>query len=307
MIGPAEIRAAHTRINPHLRQTPSLQIEPGALCDGTVGLKLELFQHTGSFKVRGALNTLLANPTSDAGVVAVSGGNHGAAVAFAATKLGARSTIFVPQLAGPVKLDRMRGFGAEVIVSDLDFITLTGQFRKFAKETGALAVHPFNDPLVMAGQGTVAQEIEQQLPELDTLFVSVGGGGLIGGVAAWYGNRIKIIAVESEGTPTFATVLKDGPDTEITVSGIAASSLGSPTIGSLSYDILNRFDVPSIVVPDHAIIEAGRRLWDCARIICEPGAATALAPLTSGVYVPKKDERVGVLICGGNASPDWFL
>lgn len=307
MISSNDIFKAKARIKPHLRQTPTLQIEPGTLCDAALSLKLELFQHTGAFKVRGAFNTLLASKVPDVGVVAVSGGNHGAAVAYAATKLGVRSTIFAPELAGPVKLERMRGFGAEVIVSDVDFTTLTRQFRKFADETGALAIHPFNDPLVMAGQGTVALEIEQQLPDLDTLFVSVGGGGLIGGVAAWFGGRIKIVAVESEGTPTYATVLKKGPDAEIRVSGIAASSLGSPTIGALSYDILKPLDVPSIVVPDTAIVDAGRRLWDCARIIGEPGAATALAPLISGAYVPEKGERVGVLICGGNTSPGWFL
>lgn len=307
MISSNDIFKAKARIKPHLRQTPTLQTEPGTLCDAALSLKLELFQHTGAFKVRGAFNTLLASKVPDAGVVAVSGGNHGAAVAYAATKLGVRSTIFAPELAGPVKLERMRGFGAEVIVSDVDFTTLTRQFRKFADETGALAIHPFNDPLVMAGQGTVALEIEQQLPDLDTLFVSVGGGGLIGGVAAWFGGRIKIVAVESEGTPTYATVLKKGPDAEIRVSGIAASSLGSPTIGALSYDILKPLAVPSIVVPDTAIVDAGRRLWDCARIIGEPGAATALAPLISGAYIPEKDERVGVLICGGNTSPGWFL
>lgn len=307
MIEPDDISEAHARIDPHLRHTPVIRIEAGTLCDTPVALKLELFQHTGSFKVRGALNTVLASDLPKAGVVAVSGGNHGAAVAYAATKLGARSTIFAPELAGPVKIDRMRSFGAEVIVSDQDFTAITRQFRRFAADTGALAIHPFDDAPVMAGQGTVALEIERQLPDLDTLFVSVGGGGLIGGVAAWFGNRIKIVAVESEGTPTLATVYQKGPDAKINVSGIAASSLGSPTIGALSYGLLSQLDVPSIVVPDEAIIDAARKLWNFARIIGEPGAATALAPLTSGAYVPAKDERVGVLLCGGNAPPDWFL
>lgn len=307
MIGPQDISDTYARIGPHLRKTPVLNLEAGALCDAPVSLKLELFQHTGSFKVRGALNTVLTCPLPEAGVAAASGGNHGAAVAYAATKLAARSTIFAPKIAGSVKIGRMRGFGAEVMVSDQDFTAVTQRFRDFADETGALAIHPFDDPSVMAGQGTVALEIEHQLPDLDTLFVSVGGGGLIGGVATWYGDRIRIIAVESEGTPTLATVYENGPNAKIRVSGIAASSLGSPELGALPYKVLSRLDVQSIVVPDSAIFEAGRRLWDSARILAEPGAATALAPLTSGAYVPATGERVGVLVCGGNATPDWFM
>jgi threonine dehydratase len=194
-----------------------------------------------------------------------------------------------------------------VIVSDQDFTGIVRQFEDFAKMTGALAVHPYNDPLVMTGQGTVGLEIEQQLPELDTLFVSVGGGGLIGGITTWFGDRIKIVAVETEGTASLAAAYADGPDAFVKIAGISASSLGAPVIGCRAYEILTKFHVQSIVVPDAAVFEAQKKLWDCARIVAEPGAATALAPLTSGAYVPKKDERVGVLVCGGNAQPDWFL
>lgn len=307
MFGPKDIKAAHARIKPYLRDTPVIGIEAGGLCDAPVALKLELFQHTGSFKARGGLNAVISSDVPTAGIVAASGGNHGAAIAFAASKFGVKSTVFAPENAGPVKIARMRGFGAEVIVSDQDFTGIVRQFEDFAKTTGALAVHPYNDPLVMTGQGTVGLEIEQQLPEIDTLFVSVGGGGLIGGITTWFGDRIKIVAVETEGTASLAAAYADGPEAFVKIAGISASSLGAPVIGCRANEILTKFHVQNIVVPDTAVFEAQKKLWDCARIVAEPGAATALAPLTSGAYVPKKDERVGVLVCGGNAQPDWFL
>lgn len=308
VISQADIKAAHGRIQPHIRRTPTLDIEAGTFSQaGPVSLKLEQFQHTGSFKVRGAFNTLLTSDRQPGGVVAFSGGNHGAALAYASSKLGVRSTIFVPDFAGPVKIDRMRGFGAEVIVAGNDMTAIWDMCVAHAEKIGARLVHPYDDPLVLTGQGTVGLEIEAQLPELDTLVVSVGGGGLIGGIASWFGDRIKIVAVESEGTATLSTAFSEGREVEIAGKGIAASALGAATLGTLSFQILGATRLQSVLVSDEAITEAQQMLWDHVRIVGEPGATTALAALTSGAYEPAKGERIGVLVCGANAQPDWFV
>lgn len=307
MVSSEHIRQAYQRISPYVRITPVVALEAGAICAVPVTLKLEHLQHSGSFKCRGAFNTLLDHDVPDAGVVAVSGGNHGAAVAYAATQLGHKSTVFVPDYASAVKMDRMRDFGADVIPSGTDFQTVIDKFEAFAHETGALAVHPFDAPSVLAGQGTVALEFEDQMPDLDTVIVSVGGGGLIGGISSWFGDRVNVVAVESEGTATYATALHKGKDAVITPNGISADSLGAPRLGALAYAALTADNRPSVLVTDAQIIAAQQRLWNVARIVGEPGAATALAALTSGAYKPEKDERVGVLICGGNAAPDWFI
>ena len=307
MITPDDIRQAQTRIGAYVRQTPVVTLEAGALCAVPVSLKLEHLQHSGSFKCRGAFNTLLSHNVPHAGVVAVSGGNHGAAVAYAATQLGYKSTVFVPDYASAVKMARMRSFGADVIPSGADFQTVIAKFEAFARDTGALAVHPFDAASVLAGQGTVALEFDHQAPDLDTVIISVGGGGLIGGVSSWFGERVNVVAVESEGTATYATALREGKDAVITPTGISADSLGAPRLGTLAYDALTTAKRPSVLVTDAQIIVAQQQLWDAARILGEPGAATALAALTSGAYRPEKDERVGVLICGGNAAPGWFI
>lgn len=307
MIGPDDIRTAHARIAPHIRRTPVIEVEAGTFCDAPVGLKLEHLQHTGSFKVRGAFNSILAGKPGKAGVVAMSGGNHGAAVAYAATMLGTHATVFAPAYAGDVKIDRMRKFGAEVVVMDAPVSEVIAAFEDRAAKTGALAVHPYDAPLTLAGQGTLGQEIEEQLPDIDTLCVSVGGGGLIGGIATWYGDRIRVLAVETEGTAAYAAYLRDGPGATITPGGIAANALGAASIGALPQAALVKADVQSVVVSDAVVIEAQRRLWDRLRLVGEPGAATALAAVTSGAYLPEKGERIGVLVCGGNAAPDWFL
>lgn len=224
---PVEIADAHARIAPHIRRTPTLELEAGPLCAAPVTLKLELFQHAGSFKARGAFNAILSELVPEAGVVAVSGGNHGAAVAFAARAAGVPATVFAPDYASPTKIDRMRAFGAEVVLGGDDFIALTEAFSDFAARTGARPIHPFDDPRVLAGQGTLGREIETQAPDLDTLLVSVGGGGLIGGIASWFEGRIEIVAVETEGTATLATALAEGPEARIAARGVAADSLGA--------------------------------------------------------------------------------
>jgi threonine dehydratase len=303
-----EIAAAHARIRPHVRRTPLLRLEAGALgLDLPIVLKLEHLQVTGSFKVRGAFNNLLSRAVPPAGIVAASGGNHGAAVAHAATALGHRCVVYVPEaIARPEKLDRMRRFGAEVIVAEGSVADVMVQYAAHAESTGALAVHPYDTAPTLCGQGTVAREIAQEA-ELDTLIVSTGGGGLIGGVAAWHAGRARIVSAETEGTATLARTLAEGPGVTIQPTGIAAGSLGGPSLGVLPAAVVAAHVSTACVVSDAEVLKAGRLLWDAARLVVEPAAAVTLAALTSGAYRPEPDERVGLLMCGGNVDPAWML
>lgn len=304
---PSDIEDAAARLSDHIRQTPVLEL-PGSAIGHPLALKLEHVQVTGSFKVRGAFNNMLARDVPKAGIVAASGGNHGAGVAYAATQLGHRSTIFVPRaIAKAEKLQRMRDFGGEVVLTDGTVAECMAQYAAHSEETGALAIHPYDTVWTLAGQGTVAREMERQIKGLDTVLIAVGGGGLIGGVAAWFGDRVRVVSVETEGTNTLARSMTEGPDINVVASGISSGSLGGPSLGQLPYEIAKARVETACVVPDAAVFEAGRRLWELARLVVEPGAATAMAALTSGAYVPAKDERVAVLLCGGNAAPDWFL
>ncbi|MBF9047567.1 pyridoxal-phosphate dependent enzyme [Rhodobacterales bacterium LSUCC0031] len=306
---PDDITAAATRIASHVRRTPILTVEGAALgLPYPVTLKLEHTQVTGSFKVRGAFNTMLEAGVPDAGVVAASGGNHGAAVAYAATQLGHAAVIFVPRaIANAEKLRRMEMFGATVILTDGAVADCMAAYAAHAEQTGALSVHPYDTFPTLAGQGTVAAEIEAQMGGLDTILVATGGGGLIGGVAAWFGARARVISVETEGTNTLERSLRAGPEMSVQASGIAASSLGGPRLGVMSYAVARDHVDQAIVLPDQAVFDAAKRLWEGTRLIGEPGAAVALAALTSGAYRPAPGERVCVLICGGNAAVDWFL
>ena len=180
-------------------------------------------------------------------------------------------------------------------------------YAAHAARSGALAVHPYDTAPTVIGQGTVAREIEAQMQGIDTVMIAVGGGGLIGGVAAWFGDRVNVVSVETEGTNTLALSMVQGPDIEVAATGISAGSLGGPALGHLPYQIVMEQVKTSIVLTDEDVFEAQRRLWAGARLVVEPGAATALAALTSGAYVPAKGERVAVLLCGGNAEPHWFV
>ena len=305
----AAITASYQRIQKWVRKTPIVEMEPGAFgVDHPMTLKLEQLQRSGSFKIRGAFNNLLAGDLPEPGVVAISGGNHGAAVALAATQLGAASRVYVPaQIAIEVKLERMRRFGAEVVVAQGSVDQAMAEYEAYAKTNGALAVHPYGSPETITGQGTVGLEFEDQAPDLDTVLVAVGGGGLIGGVASWYAGRVKIVAVETTGTNTLDRTLQGTLTPDFRVSGISASGLGAASIGALPMDIIRAHVAENVVVTDADVFEAQRRLWSATRMIAEPGGVTALAALTSGVYVPAKGEKIGVLVCGGNADPDWFL
>lgn len=308
---PDAITAAAPIIAPYIRHTPVLSVEASALgLPCPVTFKLEHTQITGSFKLRGAFYNMLTRDVPDAGVVAASGGNHGAAVAYAATTLGHASRIYVPSaIAKEEKLKRMREFGGEVVLTEGSVGACMDEYAAYAHASGALSVHPYDTIPTLTGQGTLAREIEAQMAssQLDTVIVSTGGGGLIGGVAAWFRDRVRVISVETEGTNTLERSLREGPEIDVPASGIAAGSLGGPRLGVDSYAVIKQFVDQAIVVPDAAVFEAARRLWEATRLIGEPGSAVALAALTSGAYVPAKDERVCVILCGGNAEPDWFV
>jgi threonine dehydratase len=263
-------------------------------------LKLELLQHTGSFKPRGAFANLLTRTAPAVGVVAASGGNHGVAVAYAARRLGLRATIFVPEVAAPAKLERIRGYGAELVVGGAVYAEALAASEDFIARTGALAVHAYDQPETMLGQGTVAWEIEQDAPDFDTLLVAVGGGGLIGGIAAWFGGRVRVVGVEPETAPTLHMALAAGRPVDAPAGGIAADSLAPRQVGSLMFPIAQRFVERVVLVPDPAIRDAQRLLWRELRLVAEPGGAAAMAALSSGRYRPAPDERVAVLLCGGN-------
>jgi threonine dehydratase len=309
VIGRDQITAAHARIAPHIRRTPVVELDGAAIgLAHPVTLKLELQQHTGSFKARGAFNNLLSREVPEAGVVAASGGNHGAAVGFAAARLGIPARIFVPSIAGEAKISLVRGTGATLEVIDGHYGQAAAAAEACREATGAMSIHPFDAPETLAGQGTLAAELEQQAPGLDILLVAVGGGGLIGGIASWYAanmkaGRIRVVAVEPETAATLAVALRDGPETEIHPSGVAANSLGAPRIGRLAYDIARTYGIETITVPDEAISAAQALLWSSARILAEPGGAAALAALTSGRFKAPDGARIGVVVCGGNIDP----
>jgi threonine dehydratase len=302
------IAAMEPRIRPYIRHTPVLRVDMADFDRAplTVDLKLEYLQHSGSFKARGAFTNLLERPVPEAGVVAASGGNHGAAVAYAAMRLGHKATIFVPEVSPAAKLERIRSYGAELIVGGARYAEALAASERFAEQTGALQIHAFNQEETLVGQGTLGLEIESDLPGIDTLLVAVGGGGLIGGIAAWFAGRIRIIAVEPEGAPTLHRAFEAGHPVDAPAEGIAADSLAPKRVGEMMFPIAEAFVERSILVSDDDIIAAQKALWNRVRIISEPGGAAAFAAVLSGRYTPAPGERVAVLVCGANANPATF-
>ena len=298
----AAIDKVHPAIAPHVRETPvvTASAEDFGLGGAPISFKLELLQHAGSFKPRGAFANLLTRAVPKAGVVAASGGNHGAAVAFAARRLGIPAKIFIPTVASPTKIAQIRSYGAELVVEGARYADALALSQDWAAKTGALQIHAFDQPETLLGQGTVAREFAAQAPQATTWLVAVGGGGLIGGMAAWSAGRTKIVAVEPEAAPTLHMARAAGRPVEAPAGGIAADSLAPRQIGSLMFPITQRYVAESVLVPDEAIREAQRVLWRVLRVVAEPGGAAAFAALLSGVYQPAPDERVGVLVCGGN-------
>lgn len=307
-ITPERIAGIERLIRPHIRHTPVLRIDTGdfSLAPRPVDLKLECLQHSGSFKARGAFTNLLTRPVPEAGVVAASGGNHGAAVAYAAMRLGVPASIFVPSVTSPAKAERIRSYGANLVIGGDRYADALAASERFAEERSALAIHAFDQPETLLGQGTLGAEIEADLPDVTTLLVAVGGGGLIGGIAAWFRGSVKVVAVEPEGSPTLHLALAAGKPVDAPAEGIAADSLAPKRVGELMFPIAQAFVERSVLVSDDAIRAAQHALWDKVRIVAEPGGAAAFAALLSGKYVPGPDERVAVLICGANTTAVKF-
>lgn len=304
IIDKAGISETEKVIRPHIRRTPIVEVSAkdfGLEC-GALVFKLELLQHSGSFKARGAFANLLLRQIPRAGVVAASGGNHGAAVAFAAQQLGIAARIFVPTVSSPEKIARIRSYGAELVVGGERYSDALAASEVWAEQSGALRIHAYDQVETLLGQGSVGVELEEQFPRLDTLLVAVGGGGLIGGLAAWYSGRIRIVGVEPEAAPTLEHALRAGRPVDSSAGGIAADSLAPKRVGELMFPIAQRFVDRVTLVTDDSIQQAQLALWKTLRVVSEPGGAAAFAALLSGRYQPAPGERIGVLVCGGNTT-----
>lgn len=306
MITRTDIELAYARIAPRICRTPVMQVAlPGI--DQPVTLKLECLQYSGSFKARGAFNSLIGNEAAKAaGVAAASGGNHGAAVAHVAESLGLEAHIFVPSISAPAKVARIKSYGAEVVQDGANYAEALALCDAHIERTGAVSVHAYNAEPTLAGQGTLGLELEDQCPDLDTVLIAVGGGGLIGGVAAWYGDRANIISVEPETCTALHAARAAGHPVKVNVSGVAADSLGASEIGQLAFEIASHHVDDCLLVSDQAIEDAQMWLWHNHRIMTEPGGATVLAALLGGVYRPKDDEKICAVICGANVDPAKF-
>jgi threonine dehydratase len=291
-------------IRPHVRRTPAVHVDLQDFGGAPLplALKLECLQHSGSFKARGAFTNLLTRAVPAAGVVAASGGNHGAAVAYAAMRLGVPATIFVPSVTSPAKAEKIRGYGAKLVIGGERYADALAASEAHVAESGALAVHAYDQVETLLGQGTLGLEIEEDLPETTTLLVAVGGGGLIGGIASWYAGRIKIVAVESDGAPTLHRAFAAGEPVDAEAGGIAADSLAPKRVGGLMFPIAQKYVQPPVLVSDDDIRAAQKALWNGLRIVAEPGGVAAFAAILSGRYVPAPDERVTVLVCGANTT-----
>jgi threonine dehydratase len=307
-ITPARIESIEPLIRPHIRRTPIVEVSGADFGLDPIHLifKLELLQHSGSFKARGAFTNLLTRQIPSAGVVAASGGNHGVAVAYAAQKLGIPARVFVPGVASSEKIERIRNFGADLVIGGDRYADALATSEAWVAQSGAMPIHAYDQIETLLGQGTVGLEFEQQFPNLDTLLVGVGGGGLIGGVAAWYQSRIKVIAVEPEEAPTLFNALRAGHPVDSPAGGIAADSLAPKQVGQLMFPIAQTHVAKSLLVPDAAILQAQQALWKTLRLVSEPGGAAACAAVLSGQYKPAPNEKVGVLLCGGNTSAVTF-
>ncbi len=302
------IEATYDRIRSYIRATPTLEARGRdfGIADVPLTFKLEQLQHAGSFKTRGAFANLVGRSIPEAGVVAASGGNHGAAVAYAAMRLGVRAKIFVPTISSPAKVARIRSYGADLALVGDRYADALAASEAWASESGALRVHAFDQPGTLLGQGTLGLEWQRQAPALDTVLLGVGGGGLIGGVAAWYRGEARIIGVEPTEAPTLTRALEAGRPVDAPTGSIAADSLAPRQVGALMFPIAQRYVLRTILVDDDAIRRAQRQLWDVLRLVVEPGAAAATAALLSGAYRPAPDERVGIVLSGANTTAVAF-
>jgi threonine dehydratase len=304
MISAQQILSTYRIIGPHIRRTPIVEVDGAdfGLETPRLILKLESLQHAGSFKARGAFTNLLTRSVPAAGVVAASGGNHGAAVAYAAMKRKVPAKIFVPEVASAAKIQQISAYGADLVVSGARYADALAASEAWVARTGALPIHAFDQEETLLGQGTVGLELDEQAADISTLLVAVGGGGLIAGIAAWYQGRIKVVGVEPELAPTLTRALAAGRPVDADAGGIAADSLAPRRVGELVFPIVQRHVNAAVLVSDEAIRDAQRLLWKNLRLVAEPGGAAALAALTSGRYVAAPNERIAVLICGGNST-----
>ena len=298
-----DIRRASDLVAPHVRRTPVMDVEIGGR---PVTLKLELLQHTGSFKVRGAFHSVLSAPERPEDLVSASGGNHGMAVAHVGQALGLATSIFVPITAPEVKVRAIAALGAEVTQVGSTYAEAMAASLEAAVRPGALALHAYDSWGTVTGQATLGVEIGEQLPDVDTVVVAVGGGGLCAGVTRGLAGarpEASVVAVEPEECPTLHLALEQGGPVDVQVGGVAASALGASRLGKIAFATVQEHPTTSLLVTDEEIIEARRWLWRAARVAAEPGGATAVAALLSGRYVPRDGERVCVIVCGGNADP----
>ena len=304
MISREQIQQTEKVIRPYIRRTPIVEVDGADFGLNWIRIvfKLELFQHSGSFKARGAFTNIVTREVPPVGVVAASGGNHGAAVAFAAMKLRKPATIFVPSVAAATKLDRIRSYGAELVITGDRYAESLEASEAWTAKSGALPIHAYEGNETLLGQGTLGLELEEQDPKLDSLLVAVGGGGLIGGVAAWYQDRLKMIAVEPFEAPTLERALSAGRPVDAPAGGIAADSLAPRQVGQQMFPIAEKYVREVVLVTDEEIMDAQKKLWQSVRIVAEPGGAAAFAGLLSGRYKTKPGERVGVIVCGGNTN-----
>ncbi|HMB75438.1 MAG TPA: threonine/serine dehydratase [Kiloniellaceae bacterium] len=301
MIDRAGIEDAYGHIAPFLRRTPVIEVDGRDFgLAGPLHLKLELLQHASSFKPRGAFMNLLTRDVPPAGVVAASGGNHGAAVAYAAMRLGISAKIFVPTVSPQAKVQRIKDYGAEVVIAGDRYADALAASEDWIAASGALSVHAYDQVETLLGQGTTALEFENQVSGLDTVLVAVGGGGFIGGIAAWFGGRVKVVGVEPRTSCALHSALAAGGPVDVEVEGIAADSLGARSVGGLMYPIAAAHVAEVVLVEDEDIRAAQAALWNQLRLVAEPGGAAAFAAVLSGAYRPRPDERLGVLVCGGN-------
>jgi threonine dehydratase len=298
---PLAVRETAATIRPYVRRTPIIDLTDSEL-PGLVSLKLELLQHAGSFKTRGAFANLLLRNVPPSGVVAASGGNHGAAVAYAANRLHLPATIFVPSVSSPAKIERIRDCGAQLVVTGASYADALAESQRWSATRDVMSIHAFDQLETILGQGTLGSELENQAPQAETLMVPVGGGGLLAGLAAWYGRHIRLIGVEPQSAPTLTRALAAGRPVDAEAGGIAADSLAPRRVGEHAFRIIQPTIDRTIVVSDDDIRAAQRYLWSTLRVVAEPGGAAAFAALLSGAYVAREDERIVVVITGGNTT-----
>ena len=308
MISRDEIRRTYDTIRPYIRRTPVVQIDlseldPAAGSWPAVTLKLEQLQCAGSFKARGAFANLLLREVPPAGVVAASGGNHGVAVAYAANRHGVPARIFVPTVSAAAKVERIRGLGAELVVTGDRYADALAAAQAWEQSSGAMSVHAFDQPHTLLGQGTVGLELSGQADQLDTVLVPVGGGGLIGGIASWFAGSVRVIGVEPDGAPTLTRARAEGRPADAPAEGVAADALAPRRVGELVFPITQAYVEDVVLVGDTAILAAQRALWQAARIAAEPAASVGIAALLTGAYKPAPGERVAVVISGANVDP----